>query len=192
MGYISIPKINVDLVISHGTSEDSLQLGAGHIEGTSLPIGGKSTHAVISAHRGLPSAKLFTDLDQIVIGDEFYINILGERFTYKVDQIETVLPQNTDVIQIKENKDLVTLITCTPYGVNTHRLCVRGEKIPNKVNTENVENNNTNNTTEVVDNSYKMFILIGSLVLLLLIVLFYQRKERRKLKKEKNKNEKNQ
>ena len=126
MGSIEIPKINVKISIYHGLGSDILEKGAGHIEGTSLPIGGKNTHAVLAAHRGLPGAKLFTDLDQMEIGDKFYLHILGKTLAYKVDQIKTVLPDQTKALDIVEGEDHVTLLTCTPYGVNTHRLLVRG------------------------------------------------------------------
>ena len=130
MGYIEIPKINVRLPIYHGTSEEVLQMGVGHIESTALPIGGEFTHAVLTGHRGLPSAKLFTDLDQLEIGDRFYIHVLDQILAYEVDEIHTVLPDDLHALETAEGRDLVTLITCTPYGVNTHRLLVRGTRIP--------------------------------------------------------------
>lgn len=130
MGYIEIPKIDVRLAIYHGVGTEALEQGCGHIEGTSLPIGGESTHAVLSAHRGLPSAKLFTDLDRMEIGDKFVLTILGENLAYEVDQILTVLPHELDALAIEEGKDYVTLVTCTPYGVNSHRMLVRGHRIP--------------------------------------------------------------
>lgn len=130
MGYIEIPKIAVRLPIYHGTSEDVLQQGVGHVESTALPIGGEFTHAVLTGHRGLPSAKLFTDLDQLEIGDMFYIYVLDEVLAYQVDQINTVLPDELQDLQTIKGRDLVTLVTCTPYGVNTHRLLVRGTRVP--------------------------------------------------------------
>jgi len=130
MGYIVIPKIDVRLAIYHGIGADVLEKGVGHIEGTSLPIGGAGTHAALSAHRGLPSALLFTDLDQMEAGDMFYLRILGDVLAYEVDMINTVLPNETDLLAIEEGQDLVTLITCTPYGVNSHRLLVRGHRVP--------------------------------------------------------------
>ena len=129
MGYITISKIGVELPIYHGTSDSVLQIAAGHLEGTSLPVGGASTHAVISAHRGLPSAKLFTNLDQLEVGDTFTITVLDRVLTYEVDQISIVLPTETDNLKVTEGKDYVTLMTCTPYGVNTHRLLVRGKRV---------------------------------------------------------------
>lgn len=132
MGYVEIPKINVSLPIYHGDNASILQVAIGHIPGTSLPVGGTSTHCVISGHRGLPSARLFTDIDQMKIGDTFMLQTLDNTLTYQVDQIKVVLPTNTKYLQIEEGKDLCTLMTCTPYGVNTHRLLVRGHRIPTK------------------------------------------------------------
>jgi sortase A len=129
MGFVSIPNINVELPIYHGTSEGVLQIAAGHIQGSSFPVGGASTHAVISGHRGLPSARLFTDLDQMVEGDTFTINILNEVLTYEVEKILIILPTESDKLAIIPNEDEVTLVTCTPYGVNSHRLLIRGRRI---------------------------------------------------------------
>ena len=129
MGYITIEKIGVELPIYHGTGDAVLQVAAGHLEGTSLPVGGASTHAVISAHRGLPSAKLFTNLDQLEVGDTFTITVLDRTLTYEVDNISIILPTETDSLKVSEGKDYITLMTCTPYGINTHRLLVRGRRI---------------------------------------------------------------
>ena len=129
MGYVQIPKIGIKLPIFHGTSDEVLQIGAGHLEGSSLPIGGESTHSVLSAHRGLPSASLFTDLDLMKEGDHFYINVLDETLAYEVDQILTVEPEDTTALVVEDGKDFVTLLTCTPYGVNTQRLLVRGHRV---------------------------------------------------------------
>lgn len=129
MGYIQIPRIDVKLPIYHTTSEKVLQKGVGHLQGTSLPVGGKSTHVALSGHRGLPSSSLFTDLDLLEIGDIFYIEVLGNTSAYQIDQIKTVLPTETQDLEIVEGEDYVTLITCTPYSVNTHRLLVRGTRI---------------------------------------------------------------
>lgn len=131
IGYIEINKIHVNLPIFHGTSENVLKNGIGHMEWSSLPVGGKSTHCVLSGHRGLPSAKLFTDIVKLKEGDFFVLNVLGRRFTYEVDQIRTVLPQDTTELMIEKDKDYCTLVTCTPYGVNTHRLLVRGHRVKN-------------------------------------------------------------
>lgn len=130
MGYIDIPKIDIVLPVYHGTSESVLQSGVGHLKNTSLPVGGESSHAVLSGHRGLANAKIFTDLNKMEIGDVFYIKVLHHTFAYQVDQILTVLPSETDALQIEKGKDYVTLVTCTPYAVNTHRLLVRGTRIP--------------------------------------------------------------
>ena len=130
MCYIDIPKINVYLPVQHGTDADTLERAVGHVVGTSLPVGGSSTHAVLSAHSGMASAKLFSDIDQLTEGDVFYIHMLGEVLAYKVDAIHTVLPTDTSLLQIEDGKDLVTLVACTPFGVNTHRLLVRGHRVP--------------------------------------------------------------
>ncbi len=130
MGYIQIPKISVELPIYHGTKERVLQKGIGHWEGTSFPVGGSSTHSVLTGHRGLPTIDLFSDLDRMTNGDVFYLKILGETLAYQVDNIQTVLPEETESLQVYEGKDYVTLVTCTPYAVNTHRLLVRGIRIP--------------------------------------------------------------
>lgn len=129
MGYIEVPKIDCSLPIYHGTDEGALQIAIGHLEGSSLPVGGKSTHCVLSGHRGLPSARLFTDLDQMEEGDIFILNILGRKLAYEVDQIRVVLPEEMSDLEIEEGKDLCTLVTCTPYGINTHRLLVRGHRV---------------------------------------------------------------
>ena len=129
MGYIDIDRIKAELPIYHGTDKGVLQIGVGHLEGTSLPVGGESTHCVLSGHRGLPSAKLFTDLDELRIDDIFTLTILDRKLTYRVDQIKTVKPEETADLQIVPGKDYCTLLTCTPYGINTHRLLVRGVRV---------------------------------------------------------------
>lgn len=131
MGYIEIPEIDVSLPIYHGTEDPVLQVAVGHLEWTSLPVGGESTHCVLSGHRGLPSAKLFTDLDKLREGDTFLLRVLDEILTYEVDQILIVEPQDTAALEIAEGEDYCTLVTCTPYGINTHRLLVRGHRIDN-------------------------------------------------------------
>lgn len=131
MGYVEIPSINVSLPIYHGTDNTILQIGVGHIEGTSLPVGGASTHCAVSGHRGLTSSKLFTDIDQMAEGDTFKLYVLGETLTYEVDQIRIVLPDELNDLKIEEGQDYCTLITCTPYGVNSHRLLIRGHRIAN-------------------------------------------------------------
>lgn len=129
MGYIDIDKLNLELPIYHGVSKEVLQIGVGHLLGTSLPVGGESTHAVLSGHRGLPSAKLFTDLNEMEVGDTFTVTVLDRVYTYEVDQIKVVLPSETGNLQIVKGEDHCTLMTCTPYGINTHRLLVRGVRI---------------------------------------------------------------
>ena len=130
MCYVDIPKINVYLPVQHGTGADILEKSVGHVVGTSLPVGGSSTHAVLSAHSGMASSKLFSDIDQLEKGDIFYIHVLGDTLAYEVDGINTVVPTDTSLLQIEEGEDLVTLVTCTPFGVNTHRLLVRGHRVP--------------------------------------------------------------
>ncbi len=130
MCYVDIPKISVYLPVQHGTDADTLERAVGHVVGTSLPVGGASTHAVLSAHSGMASSKLFSDIDQLAEGDIFYIHVLGEVLAYQVDAVNTVLPTDTSLLQIEDGKDLVTLVTCTPFGVNTHRLLVRGHRVP--------------------------------------------------------------
>ena len=130
MGYVEIPKIQVNLPIYHGTDAEVLDRGVGHLLGSSLPVGGKNTHTILSGHSGMASQKMFTDLEQLVPGDVFYLNVLGETMAYQVTEINTVLPYQTDLLGIVPGEDLCTLVTCTPYGINTHRLLVRGSRIP--------------------------------------------------------------
>lgn len=165
MGYLTIDKIKLELPIYHGTSNEVLNSSVGHLEGTSLPIGGPSTHSVLSAHRGLPSAKLFTNLDKLEIGDTFKIAILDEVLNYQIDKIMIVKPNNRNNIKIEENKDYVTLLTCTPYGINTHRLLVRGTRIENTKKTTYI-------TTEgfKINNLIVVPILTIPIIILLLII----------------------
>ena len=130
MGYVEIPKISVNLPIYHGTENDSLERGIGHLLGSSLPVGGESTHTILSGHSGMASQKMFTDLEQLTTGDVFYLRVLDETLAYQVVEINTVLPYDTSLLGIAPGEDLCTLVTCTPYGVNTHRLLVRGSRIP--------------------------------------------------------------
>ena len=130
MAYVDIPQIGVYLPVQHGTGAETLEKSVGHVVGTSLPVGGSSTHAVFSAHSGMASSKLFSDIDQLTEGDVFHIHVLGEVLAYEVDATNTVLPTDTSLLQIEEGKDLVTLVTCTPFGINTHRLLVRGHRVP--------------------------------------------------------------
>lgn len=131
MAYIDIPKIHVQLPIYHGTDDAILQIAVGHITGSSLPVGGETSHCIVSGHRGLPSAKLFSDLDELVVGDLWTVNVLDQTLTYEVDQIRVVLPTDLKYLEMEDGKDYCTLVTCTPYGVNTHRLLVRGHRVPN-------------------------------------------------------------
>lgn len=139
IGYVEIPAIGVNLPIYHGTDEATLEIGVGHLLGSSLPVGGESTHTVLTGHSGMASQKMFSDLDQLQIGDVFYLEVLGERLAYQVDQIKMVLPTDTSFLGITEGEDYCTLVTCTPFGVNTHRLLVRGTRIPYEEATEIVE-----------------------------------------------------
>ena len=185
MGYIEIPKIDVSLPIYHGVGTAALEKGAGHIEGTSLPIGGPGTHAVLSGHRGLPGRKLFTDLDLIQVGDQFYLNVLNETLAYEVDQILTVLPHETEALDIVPGEDLVTLVTCTPYGVNSHRLLIRGHRIEySKAN----KNEQERNVVEKVKNAgmEEKLVMIGLATFFGLCIIFWIiseiiRRRRRKL-----------
>lgn len=138
MGYIEIPSISCTLPVYHGTSDAVLQIAVGHLDWTSLPVGGESTHCVLSGHRGLPSAKLFTDLDKVAVGDTFVLRILDEVLTYEVDQILIVEPHETEALLIEEGKDYCTLVTCTPYAINTHRILVRGERTENAAEAKNI------------------------------------------------------
>lgn len=138
MGYIEIPKIKCNLPIYHGTDEAILQIAIGHVQGSSLPVGGNDSHCVLSGHRGLPSAKLFSDLDQLTDGDVFLLRVLDETLTYEVDQIRTVLPNELDNLAIEEGKDYCTLVTCTPHGINSHRLLVRGHRVENQASSSTI------------------------------------------------------
>ena len=171
MAYVDIPKINTTLPIYHGTDDAILQVAVGHIPRTSLPVGGKGTHAVISGHRGLPSAKLFTDIDRLVDGDTFMIQVLDETLTYEVDQILTVLPDDVSALAIDPNQDYVTLVTCTPYGVNSHRLLVRGHRIPNKIKNARVISEASRVEPLLVAPILAIFIFI----LLLLVIAVYRK-----------------
>jgi len=170
MGYLEMPAVGISLMIAHGTSDQVLQQYAGHIEQTSLPIGGASSHAVLTAHTGMPSARLFTDLIDAEVGDKFYIYVLDEKFTYQVDQIEVILPEEVDQLRIVPGKEYVTLLTCTPYGVNSHRLLVRGERIPNE------------EETAAVPESLNLRWLFLIVVILVLLLIFYWWRRQKKQK----------
>lgn len=186
IGYIKIPKINVSLSIYHGTSEDVLKRGVGHLQNTSFPIGGEGTHAVLSGHTGLSSAKLFTDLDKLEEGELFFIEVLGEKLAYKIDQIKIVEPSETSDLVIKSGEDYVTLVTCTPYGINSHRLLVRGTRIPY---TEDVEKEAKNEENSKVKSTWRdeyfkaLAVGLGGLSILgviLIIIVLIKKKGRRK------------
>lgn len=181
MGYIEIPKIDVNLPIFHGTSEEVLKKGVGHIDTTPLPIGGEGNHSVLSAHRGLPSAKLFTDLDKLEIGDVFIIKMLTETLVYRIDQIKVVEPTDTQYLQAEEGEDYITLITCTPYAINTHRMLVRGTRIDTDEYLASINNSNLDNEKQSVNYLF-IFIIV---VLIILIVIFIFKKARRRRKNEK-------
>lgn len=187
MGYVEIPDIDVNLPIYHGTSEEVLQDGAGHLEASSLPVGGERTHAVISAHRGLPSAKLFSDLDELETGDVFFIHILNETHAYQVDQIQVVKPDELDSLRVVDGQDLVTLLTCTPYAVNTHRLLVRGVRIPYEEAQKVLEDAEDENTLSRWVKEYAVSIAAGTVLLVLLVLAVKIRKRKRKRKKKRKK-----
>ncbi|UNT97275.1 class C sortase [Allobaculum mucilyticum] len=180
MGSISIPSIKVNLPIYHGTSEDVLAAGAGHLEGTSLPIGGIGTHTVITGHRGLPSAKLFTDLDQLVEGDYFVLSVLNEKLTYQIDSIRIVLPAELDQLAIDPAKDQATLVTCTPYGINTHRILITGHRV------ENLEEWSLDTEARVIDEKIVALWIGGAIIGVLLIVLLIRTRKPRAKKGESN------
>lgn len=175
MGYISIPKIHVKIPVYHGTDETVLQSSIGHLEQTSLPVGGKSSHCSVSGHRGLPSARLFTDLDKIREGDTWTMNVLNETLTYEADQIRIVEPEDLTNLNITESKDFCTLITCTPYGVNTHRLLIRGHRIPNADGNANL----TADAIQIEPMYIAPFLSIPILLALLAILLITTRKARK-------------
>lgn len=173
MGSVEIPKIDISLPICHTTTEEVLEQAAGHLEGSSLPIGGESTHTVITAHRGLPSAALFTDLDRLEEGDHFLIHVLDETLCYEVDKILTVEPDETDALAVEEGEDLATLVTCTPYGVNTHRLMVRGHRVPYVE--EEVAGEKVPLSQISLHTSYLLWVIVGLTVTGLFILFLYGR-----------------
>ena len=175
MGYLSIPKINLKVSIYHGTGDEVLQTGVGHLNGTGLPIGGEGTHSVLAAHRGLPSARLFTDIDQMKKGDKFYLHVLDETLAYQVDQILDMVDKDDmetleNALQIEEGKDYVTLFTCTPYGVNSHRLLVRGTRVP-YTGEEDIEETPVDTMLRAVQDYYMLYLVLG-LSVTLLVILF--------------------
>lgn len=183
MGSVEIPKINIKIPIYHTTEEEVLNKGAGHLEGSSLPVGGANTHAVISAHRGLPSASLFTDLDQMKVGDHFLLHVLDETLCYEVDKISVVKPENTTALAVEDGQDLVTLLTCTPYGVNTERLLVRGHRVPYVE--EEVKEEKTVLSGSSLHTNYLLWVFVGLSVTALFIFVLYLKET--KLKRRANK-----
>ena len=181
MGYIRIPKIKVEIPIYHGTSESVLQAGVGHFWGTSLPVGGESTHTVLTGHRGLPTKTLFTNMDKLVKGDVFYIKVLDETLAYKVDQILTVLPEETEALSIVPGQDYATLVTCTPYAINTHRLLVRGHRIPYE---EAVKiEKNTSTGIELSFTTKVLIVTLGIIFIGLVIAMLYSLYDKKRRKK---------
>lgn len=181
MGYVQISSIGVNLPIYHSVDEGVLQIAVGHIPGSSLPVGGERTHAILSGHRGLPSAKLFSDLDQIVEGDTFTLNIMDQTITYMVDQIRIVLPEETDELAIQDGKDYCTLVTCTPYGINTHRMLVRGKRIDNIVGEVVVVSEAVRIPNYVVAPAIGIPLLF---IILLIMLIYYRRLGPRKTEAE--------
>lgn len=179
MGIVEIPKIDVKLPIYHTTSEDVLSKAAGHLEGSSLPVGGKDTHAVISAHRGLPSATLFTDLDQVKKGDHFLVHVLNKTLCYEVDSIVETEPDDTSALAVQEGKDLVSLLTCTPYGVNTQRLIVTGHRV--SYNKSVVNKENKNGFTSLHTN-YLLWVIVGLAVTGGFIFILYKKDKKMRSK----------
>lgn len=189
MGYVKIPKINVELPIYHGTSESVLQAGVGHFQGTSLPVGGDSTHTVLTGHRGLPDKTLFTNMDKMEVGDIFYIKVLDATLAYEVDQILTVLPEDTEALSIVPGQDYATLVTCTPFAINTHRLLVRGHRIPYE------EANKKEPDTEIKPElSFTTKVLIVTIIVIfigLVGAIIYYIRDRKRRKQSDKKDEKN-
>ena len=183
MGSVEIPKINIKIPIYHTTEEEVLNKGAGHLEGSSLPVGGANTHAVISAHRGLPSASLFTDLDQMKVGDHFLLHVLDETLCYEVDKISVVKPEDTSALAVEDGQDLVTLLTCTPYGVNTERLLVRGHRVPYVE--EEVKEEKTVLSGSSLHTNYLLWVFVGLFVTALFVFVLYLKET--KLKRRANK-----
>lgn len=179
MGYIRIPSINVSLPIYHGTDETVLQIGIGHLDVSSLPVGGESSHSVISGHTGLPSATLFTHIDRLVEGDIFTVHVLGETFTYEVDDIQVILPEELWYLKIEEGQDYCTLLTCTPYGINTHRLLVRGHRIENLPEGQEVIIDSKQTVGKIVSPLIIVGISEMPVILAALIVFIIRKKQRK-------------
>lgn len=187
MAYIEIPKISVYLPIYHGTSNEVLENGVGHIQSTSVPIGGESTHSVLTGHTGLPSAELFTRLDELVVGDIFYIHVLNEVLTYKIYETKVILPDEIDELQITSGRDLITLVTCTPYGVNTHRLLVKAERTEyeeyvtdeKEINTDNSNSENKEEKNYYIE-GIKIGISIFIAIIIIMTIIFIIKKKKSK------------
>ena len=187
MGYVENPKINIKLPVYHTTDENVLEQAAGHLEGSSLPAGGESTHAVISAHRGLPSAALFTDLDKLTEGDHFLLYILDDILCYEVDKISVVEPEETQDLKVEEGQDLVTLLTCTPYGVNSQRLLVRGHRVPYEETVMDETPAGLRFTGTSLHTSYFFWVLVGLAVTAVFILFLFLHEKKAGKKREKNK-----
>lgn len=171
MASVEIPAIDVRLPVYHGTSDEALEKGVGHLRKTSLPVGGKGTHAVLTGHTGLSSAKLFTDINQLVEGDVFYIHVLNETLAYKIDQIKTVLPSETSDLMIDPDEDYLTLVTCTPYGINSHRLLVRGSRIPYE-EAKKTEESGDRKVTSNWQQEYKNALIVGATAFVVLLAVY--------------------
>lgn len=174
MGYITIPKIGLELAIYHGVGDDILQTGVGHVSGSNLPIGGETTHCVLPAHKGLPSARLFTDIDQLEKGDKIYIHVLDQVLAYEVDQVQDMIDKDDSdtlgkALDLQEGKDLITLFTCTPYGINSHRLLVRGIRV--EYNGELDADNVSEGMLESVQDYYMIYLLIGAATVILFVII---------------------
>lgn len=171
MGYVHVPKIGVNLPIYHGTDSDSLERGIGHLLGSSLPIGGADTHSILTAHSGMASQKMFSDLPQLAVGDVFYLNVLGETLAYQVDQINTVLPHDTTYLGIEQDMDICTLVTCTPFGVNTHRLLVRGSRIPYEEAEVIEEVTTQEDVASTWEQQYVKGLVVGLALVMILVII---------------------
>lgn len=171
MGYVHVPKIGVNLPIYHGTDSDSLERGIGHLLGSSLPIGGADTHSILTAHSGMASQKMFSDLPQLAVGDVFFLNVLGETLAYQVDQINTVLPHDTTYLGIEQDMDICTLVTCTPFGVNTHRLLVRGSRIPYEEAEVIEEVTTQEEVASTWEQQYVRGLVVGLAVVMILVII---------------------
>jgi len=179
MGYVEIPSIGCTLPIAHGTSENVLKDSVGHLDWSSMPVGGVDTHCVISAHRGLPSAELFTNIDQLVLGDRFYLHVLGEKLEYKVDKINVVEPHDVSTLTIEKGRDLVTLVTCTPYGINSHRLLVRGTRV-DLGDGSDWERIDLPGEAREVPVLYPILICMTSLIIIMFVILILRSRRGRK------------